>query len=148
MYSFTTTLLCVFPHENKIGVLTLEGSEWQYCLGQFSVIHITEDWKKNNLRQIGVLWNYEVKNRSEKSWQLDPTWICIISLRNIIQTTFLPDSRLTKVYCKALKITWIVILLCFTHFSFKECTTFLKMYLHSYWSYWMGKTLHFKTMVI
>lgn len=129
---FTTKLLHFFPYENKIGVLTLGGPEWQHCLGQFNV----NMWLRTETpRQICLLWNCEVKNRSETRWQLDLTWIYIISFRNIIQTTFLLDSRLTKVYWKALKITWTITLLAPHTSFFKKCSYILIL------SYWMGKVL-------
>lgn len=128
MHGFTTKLLYFFPYENKIGVLTRGGLERQDCLGWFSVIRVIEAWKLNVERQALKLWSKKIDLR--KRWQLNPTWIHIISFRNLIQTTSLLDSRLTKVHWKALKITWVVALFCPSHFFF-----FL-MCFHSYLFLW------------
>lgn len=117
MHSFTTKLLYFFPYENKIGVLTRGGLERQDCLGWFSVICVIEAWKLNEERRALKLWSKKVDLK--KRWQLNPTWIHIISFRNLIQTTSLLDSRLTKVHWKALKITWVVTLFCPSDFFFK-----------------------------
>lgn len=104
---FTSKLLHFFPYEIKIGVWKLGGP----------VQHDSYNRGLKNLRQLQMFWNCEAKNRSETRWQVDLTGLSVISFGHIIQTTFLLDSRLTNVYWKALKITWIVTLLCF-HFIF------------------------------
>lgn len=109
MHRFTTKVLYFFHYENKIGVLTRAGLEWQHCLGQFSVIHVIEAWKLKELElQALKVW-------SEKKIWKKMTVESHLNPYHIIQKrfqTFLLDSRLTTVCWKALKITWIVTLLC------------------------------------
>lgn len=100
---------CIFfPYENNIGVLTRAGLERQHCLGQFSVIHVIEAWKLKVELQALKVWS------EKKIWE-KMTVESHLNPYHIIQKhfqTFLLDSRLTTVRWKALKITWIVTLLC------------------------------------